>query len=62
MAYYTPPPPAIERPPPAIVCLSCGDTMEYVRTISELGVPPGQIVFVCPSCKGVDTKQVKRVT
>ena len=35
MPYYTPSTPAIERSPPApgntpiLVCLSCGDTMEY---------------------------------
>jgi hypothetical protein len=63
----TPPTPAIERSPPVadrgetIVCLSCGDTMKHFRTISRLGVRPEQFMFLCPSCKGVDTKQVKRV-
>ena len=67
MPYYTPSTPAIERSPPApnsmltIVCLSCGDTMKHFRTISKLGVRPEQLIFVCPSCKGVDTKELMRV-
>ncbi len=67
MLYYTPSTPAIERSPPVrdstpnIVCFSCGDTMKHFRTISKLGVRPEQLIFVCPSCKGVDTKEVKRV-
>ena len=65
--YYTPSTSAIERSPPVpdraptILCPSCGDTMKHSRTISELGVRPEQFIFVCPSCKGVDTKEVKRV-
>jgi hypothetical protein len=68
MPYYTPSTPAIDRSPPVpdrtptIVCLSCGDTMKHFRTISKLGVRPEKQIFVCPSCKGVDTKEVKRVT
>ncbi len=67
MLYYTASTPAIERPPPipdstpTIVCFSCEDTMKHFRTISNLGVRPEQLTFVCPSCKGVDTKEVKRV-
>ena len=67
MPYYTPSTSAIERSPlyptgrPTIVCLSCGDTMKHFRTISKLGGRPEQLIFVCPSCKGVDTKEVKRV-
>ena len=34
--------------------------MKHFRTISNLGVRPEQLTFVCPSCKGVDTKEVKR--
>jgi len=66
MPYYTPSTSAIERSSPVpnstptIVCLSCGDTMKHFRTISKLGVRPEQLIFVCPSCKGVDTKEVKR--
>ena len=58
--------PAIERSPlvpdtgPMIVCRSCGDTMQHFRTISRLGVRPEQFMFRCPSCKGVDTREVKR--
>jgi hypothetical protein len=57
---------AIERSPSVpdrgltIVCRSCGDTMKHFRTISKFGVRPEQFMFRCPSCKGVDTKQVKR--
>jgi hypothetical protein len=67
MPYYTPSTPTIERSPPipdralTIVCLSCGDTMKHFRTISRLGVRPEQLMFLCPSCKGVGTKEVKRV-
>jgi hypothetical protein len=57
----------IERLPPApdntpnLVCLYCGDSMKHFRTIRELGLFPERHIFVCPSCKGVDTKDVKRV-
>ena len=67
MLYYTPSTPAIERSPPVrdstptTVCFSCGDTMKHFRTISKLRARPEQLIFVCPSCKGVDTKEVKRV-
>jgi hypothetical protein len=66
--YYTPATPAIERSPPVhdstptIVCFSCGDTMKHFRTISKLGVRPEQLIFVCPSYKGVDTKELISVT
>jgi hypothetical protein len=40
-----------------MLCLSCGDTMKHLRTIAKLGVRPKQFIFVCPSCKGVDTKE-----
>jgi hypothetical protein len=69
MPYYTHTPStrAIERLPrvpdrmPTMLCLSCGDTMKHFRTIAELGVRPKQFIFVCPSCKGVDTKEGKPV-
>jgi hypothetical protein len=67
MTYFTPLIPASERPPalsdrtPTILCISCGDTMKYSRTIEKLGIRPEQFVFVCPSCKGVDSKEAKRV-
>ena len=66
MPYYTPST-AIERSPtvpnstPTIVCLSCGDTMKHCRTVAKLGVRPERLIFVCPSCKGVDAKELKRV-
>jgi hypothetical protein len=58
--------PAIERSSPVadrgrtILCRACGDTMKHFRTISRFGVRPEQFMFRCPSCKGVDTKQVER--
>ena len=64
MSYYTPSTPAIERSPtapgntPTIVCLSCGDTMKYFRTIPKLGARRETLIFVCPSCKGFDTKEM----
>ncbi len=45
----------------AIVCRSCGDTMKHFRTISRFGVRTEQFMFRCPSCKGVDMKELKRV-
>jgi hypothetical protein len=45
---------------PTIVCRSCGDTMKLFRTIPRLGVRPEQFMFRCPSCNGVDTREVKR--
>lgn len=66
MARDTPSAPAIERWPlmpermPTMLCISCGDTMKHFRTIEKLGVRPGQRIFACPSCKGIDTKAVQR--
>jgi hypothetical protein len=65
MPYH--PPSTVKRSPlvpdrgPTIVCRSCGDTMKHFRTISRLGVRPEKFMFRCPSCKGVDTKEVKLV-
>ena len=67
MPDYTPSTAAIEHLPrvsdrtPAMLCSSCGDTMKHFRTVAKLGVRPKQFIFVCPSCKGVDTKEAKRV-
>jgi hypothetical protein len=63
---YTPSTPSIERPPPVsdntptLVCLSCGDTMKLLRAIPKLGVRAEQLIFLCPSCKGVDTRELIR--
>ncbi len=65
MPYDTPSTSVVERSPlaasstPTIVCPSCGGTMKHFRTIPKLGVRKDQLIFVCPSCKGVDTKEVK---
>ena len=67
MSHYKPSTPVIERSPlvpdrsPTIVCRTCGDTMKHFRTISRFGVRPEQFMFRCPSCKGVDTRELKRV-
>jgi hypothetical protein len=67
MPYCTPSTSAVERSPRyptgtrTIVCLSCGDTMKHCRTVAKLGVRPERLIFVCPSCKGVDAKELKRV-
>ncbi len=69
MLHYTYAPSArtVERLPrlpnrtPTMLCVSCGDTMKHVRTIEKLGVRPQQLIFVCPSGKGIDTKEGKRV-
>jgi hypothetical protein len=65
MPHYTPSTPIIERSPPIVpdnpptlACLSCGDAMEFVRTIPKLGILPELLVFHCPSCKEVDTKEL----
>jgi hypothetical protein len=66
MQYYTPAIPAIERPPlvpdntPILICPSCGDTMKHVRTIPKLGVRLEKVIFVCPSCEGIDSREVHK--
>ena len=63
MPYYTPSTSAIERShllPDSthiLVCPSCGDTMKHLRTILKLGVRPEKLIFVCPTCKEVETKK-----
>ena len=64
---HTPLAPTIERLPPVpdttltMLCVSCGDTMQHVRTIAKPGMRPEQHIFVCPSCKAVDNKELTRV-
>jgi predicted metal-binding protein len=41
-----------------LVCRSCGDTMQNLRSIPKLGVRREQLVFVCPSCKAVEAKEL----
>ena len=58
---------AVERSPlvsdgtPTTVCRCCGGTMNHFRTIAKLRVRPQQHVFVYPSCKKADTKELKQV-
>jgi hypothetical protein len=66
MQYQTPSILPIECPPlvpdntPLLICPSCGDTMQHVRTIPKLGARLEQFIFVCPSCEQVETKEVLR--
>jgi hypothetical protein len=66
MQYYAPSIPAVENVPlipdstPTLVCPSCGDTMRLSQTIPKHGVRPEQLIFNCPSCNDVSTKEVKR--
>ncbi len=65
MPYYTPTP-AVEGPylvldsTRTIVCLSCGDTMKHLSTLPRFGVRPEKLLFVCPSCNGIKTKELVR--
>ena len=65
MQYYPPSIPAIECSPLVpdtlvLVCPSCGDTMQHLRTIPKLGARLEQFIFVCPSCEEASTRKVKR--
>jgi Zn finger protein HypA/HybF involved in hydrogenase expression len=65
MPDYTPSIP-VERPQlisdstPTLTCPACGDTMKHFRTIARHGVRQEQFMFLCPSCKAVDTKEGKQ--
>ncbi|MGA2894314.1 MAG: hypothetical protein ABSE22_15725 [Xanthobacteraceae bacterium] len=67
MLHFMPSPSAAEhlllyrKGTPIVLCLCCGDTMKHRRTIAPLGVRPEQHIFVCPSCKAVETKALNRV-
>jgi hypothetical protein len=52
--------PVVPDNTPVLICPSCGDTMQHVRTIPKLGARLDQFIFVCPSCEQVETKEVKR--
>ena len=56
---YTPSIPAVECTP-TLICPSCGDTMKHLRTIPKFGVRLEQFVFVCPSCGGMDSREVHK--
>jgi hypothetical protein len=66
MQYYSPSIPAFECSPlvpdnaPILVCPSCGDTMRHLRTIPKPGTRLEQLIFVCPSCQQVETKEVHK--
>ena len=66
MPYYSSLTPAIKHTSPVpdrrptVVCLSCGDTMKHLRTIPTLGVCLEKLIFVCPSCKAIDTKEAHK--
>jgi hypothetical protein len=66
MPYYTPSNIANERShlepdsTRTLVCPSCGDTMRHLHTIPQVGVRLEKLIFVCPSCEEVDTKELIR--
>jgi hypothetical protein len=66
MQYYAPSIPAIECPPlvpddtPTLICPACGDTMKHLRTIPKFGARLEQFIFVCPSCEGLDSREVHK--
>jgi hypothetical protein len=66
MPDYAQPMPVVERLPlifdttPTLLCPACGDTMKHFRTIAKHGVRPEKFMFLCPSCKAVDSKESKR--
>jgi hypothetical protein len=35
--------------------------MEHSRTVLKLGMRRERLIFVCPSCQAVDTKELKPV-
>ncbi len=47
--------------PLTVLCVCCGDTMDHSRTILKFGVRRERLIFVCPSCQAVDTKELKRM-
>jgi uncharacterized Zn finger protein (UPF0148 family) len=47
---------------PTIVCPSCGHVMKLVRAIPRLAALPEVLLFSCPSCNQVETKEAKRVS
>ena len=63
MQYYAPSIPAVECPPlvpdnmPILIFPTCGDTMKHLRTIPKLGARLEQLIFVCPSCEGIEAKR-----
>jgi hypothetical protein len=67
MANYPSSAPVIDNLPlvPAIkstvLCVSCGQTMKHLRTITRLGIRPETHIFVCPFCQGVDYKELRKV-
>ena len=64
MRYHTPSISAIEcsaQVPdntPVLICPSCGDTMQHLRTIPKLGARLEQFIFVCPANRS-KLKEVK---
>lgn len=41
----------------AAICPRCGEPMKLARTVPKLGVLPELLVFRCPSCNEVETKE-----
>jgi hypothetical protein len=49
------------KAPPTAQCNRCGHTMKLDRRIPKLGPHPELLVFICPSCKEVETMEQKQV-
>ena len=45
---------------PLLRCSSCGNVMKLLRTVPRLGGLPELVVFVCPSCNEVETKEISQ--
>ena len=41
----------------AAICPGCGDAMKLARTVPKFGALPELLVFQCPSCNEVETKE-----
>jgi hypothetical protein len=48
-----------ERHHPCASCAKCGHGMQLVRSIPGLGAFPELLVFRCPTCNEVDTKEAE---
>ena len=57
MQYYTPSIPAVECPP---LVPDNTPVMRHFRTIPKLGARLEQLMFACPSCEQIETKEVHK--
>jgi predicted RNA-binding Zn-ribbon protein involved in translation (DUF1610 family) len=45
---------------PILVCPACGQATKLLRTVPRVGGLPALLVFVCPACNEVETREDKR--